>query len=180
MRRAHKLGRKRSAHARQARARQFSHITEPKRHRSLARQITTRYRGRAEQHDAAHKLWCARSAARSRRARGRQYSRVPGNTSSFLTLARSDHDLRMRLGLRQLTEQARALVGRSAGGQAPSSERAPNESLQPRAEGVACPSLRVSAESAEPALADSAPARAHPRVDSAAHSSRPKWRASTN
>ena len=32
----------------------------------------------------------------SRRPRGRQLSRMPGNSSTFLTLARSDHDLRKR------------------------------------------------------------------------------------
>src|SRR6185369_8030218 len=51
---------------------------------------------------------------------------MPGNTSSYLTLAGSDHtpsgvtkrvDLRTRLGLRELTEQAGAFPERSVGGQ---------------------------------------------------------------
>jgi len=48
--------------------------TESKRHRSLARQISTRQRDRAEQHDAAHKLRCARSAARLRAGRAEDSS----------------------------------------------------------------------------------------------------------
>ena len=68
---------------------------------------------------------CPQTQVRAKRstlrasARAKHFSRMPGNSSSFLTLARSDRDLRMRLGPRELTAQARAISQRSAGGPAP-------------------------------------------------------------
>src|SRR3982751_4098426 len=73
-------------------------------------------------------------------ARAKHFSRLPGNTSSFLTLARSDRDPRMRLGLRELTAQARAIYGQGAGGPAlPDAARPKISPADPaRAQRAAC------------------------------------------
>ena len=84
---------------------------------------------------------CARSAARSRRARGRRLSRMPGTKTSdksWKTRSRSANEMADR---QRLTGQARAFPQRSAGGPAPPSRACANESLQPRAEGAARPRM---------------------------------------
>jgi len=63
----------------------------------------------------------------SRRARGKQHSRLPGNkTSEKSWMARSRSANKMA-DLQRLTEQARAFPQRSAGGPASQSERAPTK-----------------------------------------------------
>ena len=71
---------------------------------------------RSEQCDAAHKLGCARSAARlapKRARRGQPHARKYVELTDLADQIRS----RMRWNLQRLTEQARAVPQRSAGGQ---------------------------------------------------------------
>ena len=105
-------------------------------------------------------------------ARAKEYSRMPGNSSSELTLARSDHELRSRLGPRQLTEQAHAFPQRSAIGPAPTSRPSANASLQSRAAGAARPHLHASQPPSVPSgvkrRCPQAPVRAKRRTPRAA------------
>jgi hypothetical protein len=82
-----------------------------------------------------------RGAARTPRAaaRAKQLSRMPGNSSSSLTLTRSDRDPRMRLGLQEPTERARAFPQQGAIGPAVTSRACANVTRKPRARGAARP-----------------------------------------
>jgi len=51
---------------------------------------------RSEQHELAHKLGASEAMLRRAEARAKESSRVLGNSSSWLTLARSDHDQPLR------------------------------------------------------------------------------------
>jgi hypothetical protein len=64
-------------------------------------------------------LGCARSAARPRAGRAESSAVGCPETRRPKSLGRPDHDLRLRLGLRELTAQARAIWQRSAGGRPP-------------------------------------------------------------
>ncbi len=63
----------------------------------------------------------------SRRARGGQVSRMLGNTSSSLTWARSDHELRMRWGPRRTDRTGACFPRAQRGRPSRSTERAPTK-----------------------------------------------------
>jgi len=115
----------------------------PERVRRSSAARPSRSRARSRMSGATRR--CPQTQVRAKRstlrapARAKHFSRMPGNSSSFLTLARSDRDLRMRLGPRELTEQARAISQRSASGPAPQ-------------------------KAARPKISTAEPARAAPRV----------------
>src|SRR4051812_12808423 len=93
---------------------------------------------RAESCDAAHKLRCARSAARlaPQRAPNTAAACPEPKRAKRLWKTRSRSANKAQT-YKELTEQAPAIFKQSAIGPAPTSRPSANESLQPRAEGAA-------------------------------------------
>jgi len=108
-------------------------------------------------------------------ARAKPLSRMPGNTSTFLTLARSDHDLRTRWRPTK-ADRTGACFPRAQPERPSATVRAcANETLQSRAEGAARPPLSRAAARAIP-LSYPAPPSSLCAADTAARARQaPPW-----
>jgi len=117
----------RSAHAREATQPHAQDGTTPKSRNTV---LDARSRTSGATRRCPQTLVRAKRSTLRAEARAKQLSRMPGNTSSSLTLARSDHDLRMRLGAQKLTEQAHAFHGLERGRPRATVRACANESLK--------------------------------------------------
>jgi hypothetical protein len=84
----------------------------------------------------------ARAAQHARAGRAGSSTAACPEPKRAKSLGRPDHDLPMRLGPRELTEQARAFPPLQRGRPSATVRACANESLEPRAEGAARPSRR--------------------------------------